>query len=244
MESCENAFYALAGPIGNLQDLSFRVKAILEKVDYVFCEDTRVTSKLLKHLNLHKELISCNAHSEQSRAIKALEILDSKKSIAYLSDAGCPGISDPGNLLVKEISEQGHLVIPVPGPSAITCLLSACGFDLSNGFYFCGFLPRQSSKFIKLFEQFSELKIPICAFESPHRIRKSLELLQQNFPEAELCIGRELTKLYEEIIRGKASELKIEDVKEKGEFVLVLKPENLFQKKEKKNKYSQFSKVD
>ena len=241
-EDLESALYVLAGPIGNLQDISFRVRAVLEKVDYVFCEDTRVTSKLLKHLNLHKDLISCNSHSEKGRVKQALEILSKKKSIAYLSDAGSPGISDPCNLLVKELSDNDYKVIPVPGPSAITCLLSVCSFDLSKGFHFCGFLPRQVNKTIKLIQSCSELKVPICAFESPHRIIKSLEILQQNFPTAEVCIGRELTKLHEEIIRVKLSELQINNIKAKGEFVLVIQPDFPSQN-EKKNKYIQFSKV-
>ena len=214
-----NIFYVIASPIGNLEDLTERAKRILkEEVDCIFCEDTRITGRLTGKLDIKKKLFSCNAHNERQRASQVIDILSEGKNVAYLSDAGTPGISDPGNLLVKEVSDAGFRIVPIPGVSSLACLLSVCGFDLSKGFYFAGFLPRKKNK---LKELILSNKI-LFAFESPYRIRKSLELIKEILPDCEVCIGRELTKLHEEIIRTKISDLQIDNIKEKGEFTLCV----------------------
>lgn len=140
------------------------------------------------------------------------------RSVAYLSDAGTPGIADPGNLLVEIARQAGFPVIPIPGPSALSCLLSVCGFNLSRGFYFAGFLPRSTGKLSKLLAAHPLL----FAYEAPYRIRKSVQLIAEIAPEAQLCLGRELTKLHEEILWGNTAELAHAPWKEKGEFTLGL----------------------
>ncbi|MDX1917893.1 MAG: 16S rRNA (cytidine(1402)-2'-O)-methyltransferase [Candidatus Caenarcaniphilales bacterium] len=213
--------YIIASPIGNLGDISERARLTIERVDLVACEDTRETSKLLKHLSIKKPLLSCQAHDEDYKAQKIIAHLKEGKKVAYLSDAGTPGISDPGNLLVEAVVREGLPVQAIPGASALTTLLSICGFNLAKGFIYAGFLPRTRGKFEKLI---LSAKIPLFAFESPYRIRKSLELIAELSPTAQLCLGRELTKFYEQILRGTASEISAIDFPEKGEFSLVLKP--------------------
>ncbi len=211
-----NALYIIATPIGNLGDITLRAIEALKNVEYIFCEDCRVSSKLIKHLSIEKKLISCNAHTEKHKINNILKFLTEGKSVAYISDAGTPGLSDPGNLIVNKIAEQGFKIIPIPGVSSLSCLISVCGFNLSSGFFFCGFFPRKQGKFKKLIET-NEI---LFGFESPYRIKKTLEFLAENCPEAEICLGRELTKLYEEVLRAKAKDFVNMQIKEKGEFVL------------------------
>ena len=215
--------YVVATPIGHLGDLTDRAKFILKEIDLIACEDSRVTGKLMAYLGLKKSLFSCYAHNEAGRALQLIEFLKQGKSIAYLSDAGTPGISDPGNLLVAEIAQAGFKIIPIAGASALTTLLSVCGFKLSKGFSFVGFLPRTSGKLIKLLETYlTDRKSVLLAFESPHRIKKSLEIIAQSQPQAQICLGRELTKIHEEIIRGNIQEVLEQKWLVKGEFVLAL----------------------
>ncbi|MDJ0625147.1 MAG: 16S rRNA (cytidine(1402)-2'-O)-methyltransferase [Candidatus Caenarcaniphilales bacterium] len=223
MQEIINALYIIASPIGNLGDLTERAKFIISEVDVIVCEDTRVTSKLLNHIGCKKKLISCNAHNESNKSKYLIELLKGGNSIGYLSDAGTPGISDPGNLLVEQVVEAGFEVIPIPGPSSITTILSICGFNLSKGFYFEGFLPRKDGKLKKLIQTIIvDLKVPLIAFESPYRIKKSLSKIAEFSPTLKCCLGRELTKLHEEIIRGNISEVAAKKITEKGEFVIVL----------------------
>jgi len=211
-----NPLYVISTPIGNLADLTARAQDTLEAMDIIFCEDTRVTGLLLKKLNLKKKLLSCHAHNEQSASRQVIEALQNSMKVAYVSDAGTPGLSDPGNLLVQEVSQAGLEVCPIPGVSALSCLLGVCGFNLSKGFHFAGFLPRKKGQLIKLLET-NEI---LFGFESPYRIRKSLSLIAQHTPQARLCLGRELTKFHEEVIRGAAIEVSASSWVEKGEFVL------------------------
>ncbi|MDX1920131.1 MAG: 16S rRNA (cytidine(1402)-2'-O)-methyltransferase [Candidatus Caenarcaniphilales bacterium] len=223
MEKLENALYVLATPIGNLGDLTFRAKDLLEKTDCIFCEDTRVSLKLLNHLGIQKRVLSCNAHNEWKKVDEINRLLLEGASVAYLSDAGTPGISDPGNLLVSGVQKAGFKVIPIPGPSSIAAILSVCGFNLSDGFYFAGFLPRTEGKLKKLIYSFLvEQNLPVVSFEAPYRIRKTLDLITSVCPEADICLGRELTKLYEQILYGKVVEISSQKWPEKGEFVFVL----------------------
>lgn len=213
----------VASPIGNLKDLTFRAQQVLELVDYVACEDTRVSAKLLNSLELSKTLFSCNAHSEANVVHKIIRLLKDGHSVAYLSDAGTPGLADPGNLLVEEVIKAGLKVIPIPGPSSVATILSVCGFNLSKGFHFGGFLPRSEGKLKKLLNNtLLDLKTPLVALEAPYRIRKSLQIIASVFPQADICLGRELTKFYEEIIRGSCREVADGKWLEKGEFTLVI----------------------
>lgn len=220
----ENALYIVATPIGNLQDLTERAKLVLEKVDLIACEDSRVTGKLMVHLGLKKSLFSCYSHNEAGRALQLIKFLQEGKSIAYVSDAGTPGISDPGNLLVAEVQKAGFKIIPIPGASSLTVLLSVCGFNLAKGFSFVGFLPRTESKLKKILEFYfnNKAKSVLVAFESPYRIKKTLQIIAQAYPEANICLGRELTKRYEQILRGNIQNILKQNWPEKGEFVLAL----------------------
>jgi 16S rRNA (cytidine1402-2'-O)-methyltransferase len=213
----------VAGPIGNLSEISERSKKILNEVSLVTCEDSRVTGKLLAHLGLKKSMLVCNAHNELKAVAKVLQALKQGAAVAYLSDAGTPGISDPGEALVAEVTKAGYKTIPVSGPSALTALLSVCAFNLAKGFYFAGFLPRTPGKLIKLVQgQVLEGKSTLIAFESPYRIRKTLSVIAEPMPDLHVCIGRELTKMHEQIIRGTLPEVLKQSWPEKGEFALAL----------------------
>ncbi len=219
----EAVLYVVAGPIGNLQDLTDRAKEILPQMEVIFCEDSRVTLRLMGHLGLRKKLISCHAHNEYGRVSQVVGYLSEGHNVAYLSDAGTPGISDPGNLIVAEVAKAGFKVIPIPGPSAITALLSVCGFNLAKGFFFAGFLPRTAGKIQKLLTRHVvDSKNVLLAFESPYRIKKTLAEIASTLPDCKICLGRELTKVHEEIIRGTAYELSELKFLERGEFVFAI----------------------
>lgn len=229
--------YMLAGPIGNYLDITLRMIRTIDTLDIVYCEDTRITGLLLKYIKTKGwetdllipdnqateyekvKVISCNAHNEKHRINEIAGYLDQGLNIGYISDAGTSGLSDPGGLLVAELSKLNHKIVPVPGVSALTALISICGFNLADGFFFAGFLPRKRSHIVKLLEQY---KI-IFAYESPYRIKKSLEIIAEHSPQAEIVIGRELTKRYEQIIRGNVSEILEQSFPEKGEFTLSIK---------------------
>jgi len=221
----EPCFYVVASPIGQTSDFSERAKRILESVDLVFCEDTRVAGLLLSKLNLKKKLFSCDSHREKKASENLLIYLNTKKKVAYLSDAGTPGISDPGNFLVKTAREHSFKVIPVPGASALSTVLSICSFDLSKGFFFFGFLPKSKTKIQRIFQNnLVENQNILVLFESPYRVKKTLEILKEIAPESEICLARELTKKYEQIVYFFAKDLEFQDFKEKGEFSLVINP--------------------
>lgn len=226
-----NSLYIVGTPIGNLADMTERAVYILEQADYIYCEDTRVTGNLLSKFNIKAKLNSCHAHNETIKSQEIISLIQDNKTVAYVSDAGTPGLSDPGNLLVQECNRHNIKVIPIPGMSALTTLISVSGFNLSKGFFFAGFLPRKPGKFQKLLDEHNI----VFAFESPHRIYKSLELIKEHKPDCIVCIGRELTKKFEEIINSPIQELNIDTIKEKGEFVLGIYTEP--KKKVKVNKY-------
>lgn len=220
-----SCLYLIASPIGQTDDFTKRAQEILELVDFVFCEDKRVTGLLLSKLGLKKRLISCNSHTEKRLSESLISYLFEQKNIAYLSDAGTPGISDPGNLLVKVAKEHGFRVIPIPGASALSAVLSICSFDLSKGFFFQGFLPKSKVKIEKIFRaNLIENENVLVVFESPYRIKKTLEILREVAPESEVCLARELTKKYEQIVYFFAKDLEKINLKEKGEFSLVINP--------------------
>ena len=220
----ENALYMVATPIGNLQDLTLRAFNVLKNVDFIACEDSREAGKLMKSLDLKKEFIICHAHNEQKKAIYIAELIQNGKSIAYISDAGTPCMSDPGNFVVREVQKLGFKIIPIPGASALTSILSVCSFNLAKGFYFAGFMPRTETKIIKLANKsLNEMEIPLIALESPYRIEKTLNILAKDFAEYNICLGRELTKFYEQIIYSNLLELSTNtNLIKKGEFILVI----------------------
>lgn len=214
----------VATPIGNLDDLTIRAKQALDQADFVLCEDTRVSRVLLDRHGIAKPLVSYHQHSRIQRIDEILRWLGQGKSGVVISDAGTPGIADPGNLLVARAIEAGIQVVPIPGPSALTALLSVAGLPVER-FIFLGFLPHKKSR-LTLFREMAGSKYPTVFFESTHRIMKTLEQLETHCPNARLVVGRELTKAFEEVLRGTPAQVRKtleSDVKrQKGEFVVLV----------------------
>jgi 16S rRNA (cytidine1402-2'-O)-methyltransferase len=224
--------YVVSTPIGNLDDITLRAVKVLTEVDYIACEDTRQTLKLLNHFEIHKSLISYHQHSKISKIDKIIELLKDEKNIAAVSDAGTPGISDPGEVLISKALEEGIEVVPIPGATAVITALTASGITAKE-FVFMGFLPNKKGRQTKLKEIAGE-KRTIVLYESPHRIKKLLKELLEFVGDRNIAVGRELTKKFETIYRGKVSEV-INEVKELGEFVVVISPSEDLKKVKKEN---------
>lgn len=198
--------YIVATPIGNLRDITFRAIEILKEVDRIACEDTRQSLKLLNHYEIKKPLISCRSHNEGIAAEKLISLLDQGETIAFVSDAGTPGLSDPGSTLVKAVRAAGHRIIPIPGASAFAALQSLSAFP-GRTVTFDGFLSPKQGKRRKRLEELMERQENFILYESPHRIVKLLTVLADIEAERPVLIGREMTKIHEEYIEGTASEL-------------------------------------
>lgn len=216
--------YVVATPIGNLDDITMRAVKTLENADVIACEDTRHTQTLLTHLNITgKRLIACHAHNENASAQGIVQLLDQGLDVAYCSDAGTPGVSDPGSRLVNAVRNAGFNVVPIPGASACVTLISASGL-LGKTFTFEGFLSPKSGRRKKRLEQLLERDEAFIVYESPFRIIKTLEELNALAPERQIVLGRELTKTFEQILTGTAAEL-IQQLKVvKGEFAFCVLP--------------------
>ena len=215
--------YIVATPIGNLEDLTFRALRILKEVDVILAEDTRVSLKLLSHYDIDTHILSYHQHSSEEKKIEILKLLLDGKNLALITDAGTPGISDPGNELIDFIFKNAPdiKIVPIPGASAITTTLSVSGFK-TDKFVFIGFLPKK--KRIKLFNWLKSGATSFAFYESPKRIVKSLQVLEENFgSDTHIFIARELTKMYETLYRGTIREVE-EMIKEgvKGEIVVVV----------------------
>lgn len=215
--------YLVPTPIGNLKDITLRALAVLENADVVAAEDTRQTIKLLNHFNLKKTLISYHMHNEQGKSNEILERLRSGENIALVSDAGMPGISDPGSVIVKKCIEEGLDFEVLPGATAFATALIYSGLD-SSAFMFKGFIPRDNKSRNLLVEELKDRKETLIFYEAPHRLLSTLDFLLKSFGNRNIAVCRELTKLHEEIIRGKLSEVieHFNDNSPRGEFVLVL----------------------
>ncbi len=222
--------YVVATPIGNLSDLGERARRILLEVDLVAAEDTRVTQVLLRHVGARARTIRADEHNQQRAAQSVLEHLRAGHSVALVSDAGTPAISDPGNAIVAAAHEAGFAVVPIPGPSAVTALLSAAGLP-DGPFLFEGFLPARASNRdarLKLVAQAADQAgATLVLYEAPHRITATLEAIAQHFgAHRTIAIGRELTKTFEEIWRGTAAEapqwLAQRPERTRGEFVIAI----------------------
>jgi len=217
-------FFVVSTPIGNLDDISARALETLRRVDFILCEDTRRTKKLLNHYNITTKTTSYHQHSKLAK-INYILRLSKNNDLALVCDAGTPGISDPGNKLIEKIVETGEdiEIIPIPGASALTALASIAGFPMDR-FLFLGFIP-QKKKRRKFFEKILESEYPVVIYESCHRILKTLNQLKELSPNLEIVVGRELTKKFETVYRGRIDKVieKIEKDKVKGEFVIVIK---------------------
>lgn len=221
----ESAIYIVATPIGNLADITIRAIDVLGAVDFIAAEDTRHTRRLLDHLGISTKLVSYHEHNENEKANSLIDDVLSGKSIALVSDAGTPLISDPGHILVSMAKARGVKVVPIPGASAVIAALSSSGLPCGK-FIYEGFLPVKNKAKENALELFRYEEKTVVFYESPHRIISTLELLAQMFPNRVLVIAREITKRFETISSGLTKELlswSLEDVdQQKGEFVLIL----------------------
>ncbi len=214
----------VATPIGNLGDISLRALETLKAADFVACEDTRHTLKLLTHYEIRKPLLSFHANDEERGAARILGLLAEGRTIAYCSDAGTPGISDPGALLARRAREAGHEVTSLPGPSAFAALVSASGFG-GRSFLFDGFPSPKPGKRRSRVEELMAREECFVLYESPHRIRKLLADVAAVDPGRRVCVGREMTKLHEEFAVGRADELleRFSGAEEpRGEFAVLV----------------------
>lgn len=196
--------YVVATPIGNLEDITFRAVRVLKEVDAIACEDTRHTRKLLDHYGIQKTLISYHEHNEGPRTEELLALLREGRSLALVSDAGTPLVSDPGYRIVHAAAAEGIVVTPVPGPSAILAALAASGLP-TDAFRFCGFLPSKPSQRRKLLESVAADQATLIFYEAPHRIVETLDDLLAILGGRPAVLAREITKLHEEFLRGSVS---------------------------------------
>ena len=214
--------YIVATPIGNLEDFSFRAVEILKAVDVVACEDTRRSGKLLNHYDINTKMTPYHDHNKEQKTPSLIEMLKNGKSIGLVSDAGTPSISDPGFYLIREAIKNDLQITPIPGPSALITAAIVSGLSI-NRFTFEGYLPRKKGR-TKRLKQLAEYDVTIVIFEGPHRILKTLRDLRSFLGDRKAAIGREMTKINEEFLRGNLSDLIaiFAERKPKGEFVILV----------------------
>ena len=212
--------YIVSTPIGNLQDISFRALDVLRKSDYILCEDTRVSKKLLAKYKIKSKLISNHKFNERKNIQKVIDILKSNKIVSLISDAGTPTISDPGNVLIKECINDNINVIPIPGASAAVAALSISGF--TNRYYFYGFFPENNKEINENFEILSKINGSIVFFISSKKFNRSISVIKKYFLDREILICKEITKYFEEYFRFDVSELDQKNISLRGEITLVI----------------------
>ncbi len=216
--------YIVATPIGNLGDVTLRALETLKIVDAVLSEDTRVAGKLLMHFEIKKTLISCHEHTDEGKLADLVARMVAGGCFAFVSDAGTPGLSDPGNRLVAMATEAGIRVVPIPGVSALAAMVSVAGIDMRE-FMFLGFPPHKKGR-ETFFKKVAAADMPVIYYESVHRVVKNLELLESIAPEKRVILGRELTKMFEEVRRGTVGDIRAHYCEHestvKGEFVIII----------------------
>ena len=218
--------YVVATPIGNLSDLTERARAIVASADLVACEDTRTTGTLLDRLGIRKELVAYHEHNETEAAERLAALIASGKSVALATDAGTPGLSDPGFRVVRACRRQGLPVVPVPGPVAFAAVLSASGLP-TNGFLFAGFLPPKSSARVAFYSKYRDFDYTVALYESCHRIAKAMDDIVATLgPERVVCVAKEVSKLHETFWVGAAGDVRerLSKASLKGEFTLLIAP--------------------
>ncbi len=220
--------YIVGTPIGNLGDITMRALETLKDADVIACEDTRHTLRLLNHFSIKKPLVSCHANDEERGSLRIVKLLDEGKKVAYCSDAGTPGISDPGAQAARRAREAGHRVIPIPGPSALATLISVAGFA-ERGFLFDGFLSPKGARRRSRLTELLAREEAFLIYESPFRISRLAADLALLAPDRRVCLGRELTKIHEQIVECGAAELagrlaegSTDPIPQKGEFALLV----------------------
>jgi 16S rRNA (cytidine1402-2'-O)-methyltransferase len=218
--------YVVATPIGNRGDLSERARAILGAVDLVACEDTRTTGRFFAALGIHRPLTAYHEHNEVAMAEQLVDLLAAGRSIAVVSDAGTPGLSDPGFRVVRACRRRGLPVVPVPGPCAVIAALSASGLP-THRFLYAGFLPPKTSARRAFFEKHRDFEATLALYESCHRIAAALDDLVATLgPDRVTCVAKEITKMHETFLVGRAGDLaaRLPSLSLKGEFVLLIAP--------------------
>ena len=222
----KSTLFVVPTPIGNLEDITLRALKVLQKVDTVVCEDTRQTIKLLSHFKISKPLVSFYTQNQLKRLPQIISMLEQGQNIALVSDCGTPAISDPGYYLIKEALNKNITVVPLPGACALITAVVGSGLA-TDSFIFLGFLRKKTGKMKKELEQAKHVEKTIIFYESPHRILKTLEVCKEVFGEkTDIVLARELTKKFEEFIRGSILEV-INNLQNKqilGEFVIVIQP--------------------
>ncbi len=215
-----NGLYLVSTPLGNLQDITLRAIEVLKKSDYILCEDTRVSKILLDKYQIKSKLISNHKFNEKKNVVKIIEYLKSGKIISLISDAGTPGISDPGSILVNECINNHIRIFPIPGPSAVATAVSISGF--SDKFLFCGFLKDKKNHVSDQLKKFSKFENSLVFFISPKKINKIIPEIKKNFAGRKIVFCREITKMYEEFIRRNVDELELFEKELKGEITVVI----------------------
>ena len=223
MTESSGKLYLVATPLGNLEDITQRALRTLGEVDLIAAEDTRHTLKLLNYFQIKKPMLSCYQHNERSRGLQIVERIRAGANVALVSDAGMPGISDPGNWLVAEAIKSGITVVPIPGASAVITALAASGLD-TGSFQFEGFLPRKTTEQAAKLILMADFKGTLVLYESPHRVVATLKNVLAVLGDRQVVLARELTKIHEEFIRGAISQIlpKLESEKPKGEFTILI----------------------
>ena len=217
-----NSFYLIPTPIGNLKDITLRALEVLQRLDFLVCEDTRTAGRLLKHFNIRIDnLISFNDHNKKKRTPRVLADMSSGLSGGLISESGSPCISDPGFYLVRALLESGITVIPLPGPTALTTGIMASGLP-TDSFVFTGFLSKKKGKRVRELKDVMSMKRTAIIYESPYRIDSTLEIIAGIDPERQTVIAREMTKIHEEFIRGTAQNVLENNWTRKGEIVLMI----------------------
>ena len=216
----KKGLYLIPTPIGNLGDITFRAIEILKKSDFILCEDTRVSKKLLEKFEIKTSLISNHKFNETKNLTKVLNILKDDKLVSLISDAGTPGISDPGAVLINECVKQNIHVIPLPGPSAVTTAVSASGFNEKYLFY--GFFPEKEKLIVEVLENYSNFNFCMVFFISPKQINKIIPYLKTYFKNRKILICREISKYYEEYLRSDIANLKLFENEPKGELTIII----------------------
>ena len=220
LKDSKNGLYLVSTPVGNLKDITFRAIDILKQSDYILCEDTRVSKILLNKYEIKSNVISNHKFNEKKNVKKIIEYLKIGKIISLISDAGTPGISDPGSILINECVKNNIDIYPIPGPSAVAAAISISGF--SDQFLFYGFFPEKKSVLISELKKLSELNCSLVFFSSPKKINKIIPEIKNFFYGRKIILCREITKYYEEYIRKNVNDLELFDKEPKGEITVVI----------------------
>ena len=235
LKEYENGLYLVSTPLGNLKDITLRAIEVLEKSDYILCEDTRVSKNLLEKYKIKSKLISNHKFNEKKNVIKIIQYLKSGKMISLISDAGTPSISDPGSIMVNECISNYIKIFPIPGPSAVATAVSISGF--SDRFLFCGFLPEKKTQLNTELKKLSEFGNTLVFFVSPKKINRIIPEIKNNFAGRKIVFCREITKIFEEFIRKDINELELFEKEPKGELTVVISEKKIV--KNRSNKLSE-----